>query len=620
MVQHIDAVRRLWRGESVSVPGPLGQEVQVHTLPRPVQADLPIWVTTAGNPETYELAGSLGAHVLTHLLGQRLDEVAEKITLYRQVWQDHGHAGRGHVTLMLHTFVSDNPTFVRDTVRRPLTEYLRTSADLIKQYSWAFPVFTRPSTSTDAANFADVPPEEMEAILAMAFERYFDTSGLFGTPESCLELVDRLKAHDVDEVACLIDFGVSADVVLANLPHLNALRLRCNPVQPPEPRSPRQQASIPALIRRHHVTHLQCTPSLARMLLLDSDARAALATLKHLLIGGEAFPDNLAAQLTSVVQGEILNMYGPTETTIWSSTYTLDGIEHGMSIGRPIANTQLYILDGTLQPVPVGVAGELMIGGAGVARGYLNRPDLTSERFIRNPFCQQADSRLYRTGDLVRYLPDGHVAFLGRLDHQVKLRGHRIELPEIEAQLNQHRGVRESVVLAREDVPGDTRLVAYVTTRDSWRPNGGELRAYLQERLPDVMVPATFVVLESFPQTPNQKIDRQMLPPPEQDHHEFDVGFESPKTALEERLAQIWAELLGLDRVGRKDHFFDLGGHSLLAVSLVNRVERVFGTRLPLTTLRALTLEKMATVLQEEVREEPLPLVHEGHWVEGEIL
>jgi acyl carrier protein len=460
----------------------------------------------------------------------------------------------------------------------------------------------------------------MEAILAMAFERYVDTSGLFGTPESCLELLDRVKAQDVDEVACLIDFGVSTDVVLANLPHLNALRALSTPGQPPAPQPARQHASLPALIRRHHVTHVQCTPSLARMLLMDPDARAALATLKHLLIGGEALPDTLAAQLTALVPGEVLNMYGPTETTIWSSTSTLEGLEHGVSIGRPIANTQFYVVDEALQPVPVGVAGELLIGGAGVARGYLHRPDLTAERFIRDPFRPQAEARLYRTGDRVRYRPDGHVAFLGRLDHQVKLRGHRIELPEIEAQLNQHRGVRESVVLAREDVPGDTRLVAYVTMRGDWRPQGGELRAYLQERLPDVMVPATVVVLEAFPLTPNQKIDRQMLPPPEPDAHALDGGFEAPSTAVEEQLAQIWAELLGVEHVGRQDHFFDLGGHSLLAVSLVNRVERVFGTRLPLTTLRALTLAQMAAVLPEGVRAAAVAPKSEDHWVEGELL
>jgi natural product biosynthesis luciferase-like monooxygenase protein len=617
MFQYIDTVRRLWRGERVAMPGPLGEKVQVQSLPRPVQAELPVWVTTAGNPETYEMAGAISANVLTHLLGQSLAEVAEKVAIYRQARREHGHAGRGHVTLMLHTFVSDCPDFVRETVRHPLTEYLRTSADLIKKYSWSFPVFKRQSQSVNDLDFADLSWEEMDAILAHAFDRYFETSGLFGTPETCLKMIGAVKAHDIDEVACLIDFGVSPDMVLANLAHLNALRNLCSVRHQPE----RQNSSIAALIQRHGVTHFQCTPTMASMLLMDVEARAALGTLKHVLIGGEAFPANLAADLKSVVPGEILNMYGPTETTVWSSTYALEKIEPNVSIGRPIANTQFYILDKNLQPVPVGIAGELMIGGNGVARGYLNRPDLTAERFIRNAFSHQSEARLYRTGDLARYLPDGNVEFIGRIDLQVKIRGHRIELAEIEAQLNQHAGVRENIVLAREDVPGDKRLVAYVVTRDGQRPKPGELRDYLAERLPDYMVPAGFVFLDSFPQTPNKKIDRKMLPRPEPDQPASESAFEPPKTEVEKRLARIWAEVLGVGRIGRNDHFFDLGGHSLLAVGLANRVEKVFGTHLPLTSLyRAPTVEKMAAVLQAELTEGPLSLAHDSEWVEGEII
>jgi acyl carrier protein len=212
------------------------------------------------------------------------------------------------------------------------------------------------------------------------------------------------------------------------------------------------------------------------------------------------------------------------------------------------------------------------------------------------------------------------VEFIGRLDHQVKIRGHRIELAEIEAQLNQHVAVRESVVLAREDVPGDQRLVAYVVTRGSQSPGPGELRDYLKERLPGYMVPAFIVFIDSFQQTPNKKIDRKGLPPPEKDQRDLEVNFEPPHTELEARLAQIWAEVLGVAHVGRQDHFFDLGGHSLLAVGLINRVEKVFGTHLPLTTLlRSPTVEKMAGVLQEKGEAGPKFLTHESTWIEGKI-
>src|SRR3989441_6520094 len=224
MLRSIETVRSLWRGETVAFPGPLGPDVRVRILPRPIQAELPIWVTTAGNPETYEMAGKVGANVLTHLLGQSIDEVAKKVAIYRKAWSAAGHSGRGKVTLMLHTFVSDSAKYVRDTVRTPLKDYLRTSADLVKKYSWAFPAFKTRGQNVGEVDLAKLSGDDMEALLNFAFDRYFETSGLFGTPQSCVAMIDKLKANDIDEVACLIDFGVSADVVLENLKHLDALR------------------------------------------------------------------------------------------------------------------------------------------------------------------------------------------------------------------------------------------------------------------------------------------------------------------------------------------------------------------------------------------------------------
>ncbi len=581
MVQDIDLVRRLWRGERVPLPGPLGQDVPIKIFPRPVQRELPLWLTAAGNPETFQMAGRLGMNLLTHLLGQSIEEVSHKVALYRQAWKEAGHAGRGHVTLMLHTFVGENLEMVKATVREPLTEYLRKSADLIKSYAWAFSAFKHHAESKVKVDFSALPKDEMEAILAHAFDRYFDTSGLFGTPQSCLNFIANLSANDIDEVACLIDFGVSPDLVLDHLKHLDALRLAVSEGAEDEP----TDYSIPALIQRHDVTHLQCTPSLAGLLLQDERTQRALGRLRALLIGGEAFPVALAKQLQTLVQGDILNMYGPTETTVWSSAYLLPPAAPRLPVGRPIANTEIYILDHNLLPLPVGIAGELMIGGAGVARGYLGRPELTAQRFIPDPFQGQGAKRLYRTGDLARFLASGDIEILGRMDHQVKIRGHRVELGEIEAVLSGHPTVRESVVVAKAAAGGDKRLVAYVISRDGQNPTPLQLRKYLQQKVPDHMVPAQIVFMTAFPQTPNKKIDRNALPAPDPDPAESQSDFEPPATVVEETLAALWSQLLNVPRVGRRDNFFEHGGHSLLAMQLVSQVRHRFGVDLPLKNL-----------------------------------
>ena len=581
MLRDIEIVRQLWRGERVPMPGPLGKDVQVKIFPRPVQKELPIWVTAAGNPETFELAGKLGAGLLTHLLGQSLEEVNKKVALYRKAWQEAGHSGRGHVTLMLHTFVGDNLESVKATVRGPLIEYLRKSADLIKGYGWAFSAFKHNSKSREDVDFSTLSKDEMDAILEHAFNRYFETSGLFGTPETCMATIERLRANDIDEAACLIDYGIDPEVVLENLKHLDALRQATNNAGQFDP----TDYSIPALIQRYNVTHLQCTPSMAGMLLLDDRTPSAFGRLESLMIGGEAFPAALARQLASIVKGDILNMYGPTETTVWSSVYQLPPDPARVPVGRPIANTEVYILDHNLLPVPVGIPGELMIGGAGVARGYLGRAQLTAERFIHYPVPANGAKRLYRTGDLARYLVDGNIELLGRMDHQVKIRGHRVELGEVEALLNEHPGVRESVVIAKELTNWDKRLVAYVVPRNGQGPTRQQLRQYAQARLPDYMVPAQIVFMSEFPQTPNKKIDRKALPAPETDLAEPDTGFEAPATQFEMRVAELWTELLGVQRIGRSDNFFEVGGHSLAAMQLVVQVHDRFGVDLPLTGL-----------------------------------
>jgi amino acid adenylation domain-containing protein len=265
-------------------------------------------------------------------------------------------------------------------------------------------------------------------------------------------------------------------------------------------------------IRRHHVTHLQCTPSLAGLMLDDAGTRDALREVKTFLFGGEPLPPSLVERLDG--GGEIINMYGPTETTVWSTSYRVTRNNGRICIGRPIANTQIYILDSSLKPVPVGVPGELFIGGDGVARGYLNRPELTAERFIPDPFRPDPAARIYRTGDLARYFEDGAIEFLGRLDHQVKIRGHRIELGEVETALQSQPGVKEGVVSVWNAGPNDTRLIGYFVPHPGANPQPTELRRALRAKLPEYMVPSILTKLEKFPLTPNGKIDRKALPVP----------------------------------------------------------------------------------------------------------
>lgn len=457
MCRGIAMVRQLWRGEAVSTRNGKGEEMTVRIFPPPVQREPQLWIAAANNVETFRLAGQLGANVLTNLLGQSVEELASKIAAYRAARSEHGHAGAGQVTLMLHTFVGADVETVRQTVRLPFMNYLKTSTDLVQRARWEFPAFARPQQDTGTPLDDDLTPEALDVILEHAFERYFQTSGLFGTPDMCLHLVERLKTIGVNEMACLLDFGVDTDTVLESLQALNAVRQRSNP-----PTDTVADYSIAAQLRRHRVTHLQCTPGLARLLAADPVALEALRPLQKLLLGGEALPPAVVQSLAPVIAGDIMNVYGPTETTVWSTAAPVDKTGGPVTIGRPIANTQLYVVDAQLRPVPIGACGELLIGGAGVTRGYLNRADLTAEKYLPDPFRPAPAARLYRTGDLVRYGEDGCVEFLGRLDQQVKIRGYRLELGEIEAVLSHHPAVRECVVVAPEDDLGDRHLVAYV--------------------------------------------------------------------------------------------------------------------------------------------------------------
>jgi amino acid adenylation domain-containing protein len=360
----------------------------------------------------------------------------------------------------------------------------------------------------------------------------------------------------------------------------------------------REQAAdgeqLRALIERHDVTFLQATPITWR-LLLGAGWRGKPNI--QIVCTGEAMPPELARALTPIVR-RLWNLYGPTETTIWSTGYRVERGDEPVLIGRPVANTQCYVLDPHLQPVPLGANGELYIAGDGLARGYLRRPDLTAEKFVPDPF--RPGERMYRTGDLARYNKDGNLECLGRTDHQVKIRGFRIELGEVESVLKQHPGVREAVVVAREDTPGDKRLVAYVIS-EAGMLNPATLRTALKASLPDYMVPAAFVQLDRIPMTPNGKVDRRALPAPSGSVTGSDRVVVAPRTYFEQQLAEIWEEVFEVTPIGVDDSFWDLGGHSMLAVKLMSRITKAFGKRVSLNTLfEAPTVALLAKHIEDD--------------------
>ena len=407
------------------------------------------------------------------------------------------------------------------------------------------------------------------------------TSGSTGTPKgvmiehkSIVRLFSALKntfnCHPLCVWACIHSFAFDFSVWEIWSPLSSAASLVL--LDAPTIMEPRL---LYRAINEFKITHLSSTPTAFKALVTAQQESSSEHSVKYVCFGGEAlYLNNINSWLCDPRNSSttLINLYGITEITIHATSFSVNGAEKSaISIGRPISNTRIYILDDRMEPVPTGAAGELYIGGAGVARGYLNRPDLTAERFLASPFV--AGDRLYKTGDLGRYLPDGNIEFLGRNDFQVKIRGFRIELGEIEARLVERADVGQAVVLAREDAPGDKRLVAYYVAAGGHDPDVAALRAYLAERLPEYMVPAAYVRLDALPLTPNGKLDRKTLPAP--DASAFSVRtYEPPLGAVEEALAAIWAEVLGLERVGRNDNFFELGGHSLLAVRVLAKAQR----------------------------------------------
>jgi amino acid adenylation domain-containing protein len=439
-------------------------------------------------------------------------------------------------------------------------------------------VITSNATRIDGFNPARNTPDQLAYVLY--------TSGTTGTPKgvmiehhsvlALLQAFEQVAAsgeHFIGTSICPFNFDVSVWEFFSTLCFGGTLHILLPDVFADAER-------FASYLIDHQITSAYIPPALLPEVADGLDRRRARIALKRILVGVEPIKQNVLQRFRNLSdEMYIVNGYGPTETTICATFFNFQSMfdpNQRTPIGTAVLGYEVYIVDQHLQPVPVGVTGELYIGGVGVARGYLNRPELTVEKFIPDPFNNELGTRLYKTGDLARWLPDGNIEFLGRIDHQVKIRGFRIELGEIEAVLGQYPGVQAAIVVAREDVPGDKRLVAYIVSDQASRSTANDLQRFLMEKLPKHMFPATFVMLDAFPLTPNGKIDRRALPAPNRIGAESQMTYLTPRTCLEEVLSGIWVHLLNLDRIGINDSFFVLGGHSLLAARLMARVQDVF--------------------------------------------
>lgn len=582
MQDHLKTLIDLWEGGSITRKNGVGKDTTFKIHPKPIQSKLPIWITSGGNVATFEYAGSIGANVLTHLLGQSIEDLKFKVDSYRRALVANGFdSDKGKVSLMLHTFVSDDLSFVRETVEAPFKNYLRHSANLMK------------SIADD--NGLDLE-KDLDVLIEMGFQRFYKTSGLFGTPQNCFKRIEQLYEIGVNEIACLIDYGIDTNIVLSNLEHLKELQelIKRSKIQNQFLKKRLDfDWSTSNLIIDHKITHLQSTPSLIQELLADKEGKDALKQIKTLLIGGEALPLFLTKQLGNLRKKPLYNMYGPTETTIWSTIKEIYK-EDNISIGKPIANTQIYILNTVNQLCPVGVIGELCIGGDGVSKGYLGRQDLTDTKFIINPFGRK--DKIYKTGDLARWLPNGELECLERIDNQVKINGHRVELGEIENITEEIPGVLKSLVNSIDN-NGAKILVAYLTTNQAY--DAKTAQDYLKLKLPIYMIPSFLLVLDEFPMTLNGKIDRKALPEPNLSIVTESI-YVAPRNESESKLVDIWKKVLKAEKVGIEEDFFELGGNSLLVMRMLTHLRNEFKVEISIVEFFTTTNIKDLSLLLSE--------------------
>ncbi|MBC7863036.1 MAG: LLM class flavin-dependent oxidoreductase, partial [Bacteroidia bacterium] len=592
MYKMIEDLKKLWSGEAIQLKNGSGILTETKIYPKPVQKELPIWITSAGNTDTFISAGKMGMNILTHLLGETVEELEAKIKAYKKAYIDSGHnADNAKVVLMLHTYIADSIEEAHEITRKPFIEYLRSSVGLIKNLAKGM------GHNMEAEDFTE---ENLNDVLEYAFKRYVTNASLIGNKTTALKMLHKLQEIGVSEIACLIDFGVDFSSVMKSLQHVTTLKNGFNDES--------EDYSVSTQLTRHHVTHMQCTPSMAMLINSVNPEGKIAPSLKKILLGGEKLPLSLTKDIYSKSPTvEIYNMYGPTETTIWSTCTKIERNADKILIGKPIANTQVYILDKNMKLLPAGVPGEIYIGGHGVTRNYINNAELSAERFMSNPFIN--GERVYRTGDFGRWLQDGNIEYIERKDDQVKINGYRIELGEIENAFISYAGIETAVVMAdRKTTNSSPRLVAYIKSKE--KIINADLRRFLANTLPVYMIPQHFVKLDTLPLTPNGKIDRKALEKLITTDEETENNYVGPRNKTEERMTVLWAEILGVpkDKVGVRDNFFMIGGNSFIAIQLYSRIRKEFEVNIrmaqffenPTIEESSLIIEKVILINTEE--------------------
>lgn len=554
MYSQIADLKTLWSGQKLTRKNGLDQEIDIQIYPKPLNPNLEIYVTSGGNEETFRSAGAIGANILTHLLGQELSDLEKNIKVYKQALAENGFdVDKGKIALMLHTYIGEELDAVKALVKEPFKDYLRSSVSLIKNLA-------------KDVDLSTISESDLNDILEIGFDRYWQSAALLGTYDSCQKILSDIYAIGVTEIACLVDFGIPENEIVKGLDNLNRLK---NKYQKAEQIRENQ---LP-------ITSLQITPSYLDALLDDQKSNAFIQSLNNIIVGGEAFSSGLAARLRNATDAKVHLVYGPTETTIWS-TYREVTEDQVTDIGKPIQNTQIYILDENNQLCPVGVKGELCIGGHGLARGYYQDETLTASKFVDLQLTPDVHARIYKTGDVAKWSPDGMLVFLGRIDNQVKINGFRIELGEIENAIDNYKAVSQAIVVAVKNENNSKSLVAFFTAESTIDQN--EIKRHVQGILPHYMVPHQLVQIDEFPLTPNGKIDRKAL---------LTIDFKStekeyipPGNEIESLIAAIWANTLGLaeEKIGINANFFDLGGNSLLLIKMLNAVNKQFNVEIPL--------------------------------------
>jgi len=561
MRDKIADLKKLWKGESIVRKNGVDKDFEIKIRPKPKQEDLPIWITAAGNPKTFTYAGEIGANILTHMLGQSIEQLAENLEIYYNSLENNGYQKEDtKVTLMLHTYIDATEEAAFNNSEQAFKDYLESSIKLMEPMA--------------KAQGLDINTQRKE-IIEIAYQKFSKENTLIGSPKSCQKMLQKIQSIGVNEVACLVDFGVKHEKVIAGLQKISDTKtlFEANRELYDYLEVDKQQTLLD-LIESHKIDHIQMTPSQSRMLLNMAQQKKGvdLSSIKQWFIGGEAISKDLIKDLSKITNAKLYNMYGPTETTVWSAWREIT--PEDIKIGLPTLNTQLLLLNEFQQEVPLGVVGELYIGGFGLAKGYYNNIELTADRFKIIEDASFGKNRFYKTGDLLRLTQNGTFEFMGRADNQVKINGYRIELEDIESQVTNFPSVKNAAVIVRSSASETKKIVGYLETNQNFDVQS--LKQFLNKKLPNYMIPDIFIEIESLPLTPNEKIDRKALLEVKLNGTPTTKSLVLPQTNSEKKLTEIWEETLELAKgtMSTKDNFFDLGGNSFLAINTINQIQQ----------------------------------------------